>query len=165
MRARWLFSGWWVEVYCHVIIIWSLQVLSESDLEREDKLRKHVAAFPKESEALVDSALSFGGKPRTPVLGRKFIPVGHISLNSEYEEPGYQDPMPGLYFIATFYISAVLQGTGLGRAAMDAVESMAISEPLCAKTLALSTVAREYDGKDERWKALGREPPKVCFLK
>jgi hypothetical protein len=46
---------------------------------------------------------------------------------------------------------------------MDACEHMAVSEPLNAKTLALSTVSNEYDGKDERWKALGREPPKVCF--
>ena len=72
----------------------------------------------------------------------------------------------GVYWIATFYVSSVLQGTGLGRAAMDTVEHMAISEPLCAKTLALSTVANEYEWREEKWKAmaaLGREPPKVCF--
>ena len=28
--------------------------------------------------------------------------------------------------------------------------------------MAFSTVAREFDGRDEKWKALGREPPKVC---
>jgi ribosomal protein S18 acetylase RimI-like enzyme len=110
----------------------------------------------------VDSATTFGGQTRSPT-GRKFIPVGHISLNSEDESKGYQEqePMPGSYSIENFYISAVLQGAGLGRAAMDAVENMAISEPLCAKTLALTTVASVYDGKDERWKALGRDPPKV----
>jgi hypothetical protein len=105
-----------------------------------------------------------GGKPRAPDLGKKFVPVGHISLNKEYETPGYAEPAEGFYWIATFYISAALQFMGLGRAAMDAVESMAISEPLCAKTLALSTVARDYEGKHERWEALGRDPPKVGLM-
>jgi hypothetical protein len=138
--------------------------LSETDAEREEKLKKHLAAFPNEGAALVDSATSLGGKPRTPDAGRKFIPVGHISLNNEYEKPGFTDPVPGLYFISTFYISAALQGTGLGRAAMDAVESMANSEPLCAKTLALSSVSRESNERGEKWEALGREPPKVCWI-
>jgi GNAT superfamily N-acetyltransferase len=94
-------------------------------------------------------------------MGKRFIPVGHISLNKEYETPGYAAPAEGFYWIANFYISDALQGMGLGRAAMDAVESMAISEPLCAETLALSTLAREYVRKGERWTALGKEPPKV----
>jgi hypothetical protein len=74
-------------------------------------------------------------------LEKRFIAVGHISLNKEYESPGHAEPAEGLYWVANFYISAALQFMGLGRAAMDAVESMAISEPLCVKTLALSTVA------------------------
>jgi hypothetical protein len=53
---------------------------------------------------------------------------------------------------------------GLGRAAMDAVESMAISEPLCAETLALSTLARDFVGKGERWRALGKEAPNDGWL-
>jgi Acetyltransferase (GNAT) family len=136
-------------------------VLPESDAERDEKIKRHTAAFPKESEPILDSATALGGKPRTATLGRKFIPVGHISLNKEYETDGYAEPTEGLYWIATFYISAALQFMGLGRAAMDGAEKMAISDPLCAKTLALSTVANEYEGKDERWAALGREPPKV----
>jgi len=47
---------------------------------------------------------------------------------------------------------------------MDAVEKMAISEPLNARVLALSTVANEYAGKKERWEALGREPPVVSLI-
>jgi GNAT superfamily N-acetyltransferase len=125
---------------------------------------KHTAAFPKENEPLIDSATSLGGKPRSAYMGKKFIPVGHISLNKEYETPGYAEPADGFYWIANFYISDALQGMGLGRAAMDAVESMAISEPLCAETLALSTLAREYVRKGETWTALGKEPPKVGLI-
>ena len=90
--------------------------------------------------------------------------MGHISLNKEYETPGYAEPAEGVYWIASFYISAGLQFMGLGRAAMGAVESMAISEPLHAKTLALSTMARDYEGKHERWEALGKDPPKVGLM-
>jgi len=131
----------------------------------EERLKKHTTAYPKETKPLIDSASSLGGKPRAPNVGKTFIPVGHISLNKEYETAGYAEPVEGLYWIATFYISTALQFMGLGRAAMDAVENMAISEPLCAKTLALSTVANEYDDKEERWAALGRDPPKVGLMR
>ena len=113
---------------------------------------------------MLDSATSFGGKPWTPAeAGKRFNPVGHISLNSETvrRSPEYGNEVPGVYYVVTFYISDVLQGAGLGRAAMDVVERMATSEPLCARTLSLNTVAREYPGRDERWAALEREPPKV----
>ena len=136
-------------------------MLSDTDPELEERLRKHTDAFPKESAQLVDSASSLGGKPRTSNAANGLIPVGHISLNKEYETAGFAEPAEGLYWISTFYISSVLQSLGLGRAAMNAVESMAIAEPLCAKTLALSTVASEYESKEERWTALGREPPQV----
>jgi hypothetical protein len=138
--------------------------LPDTDPDRGERLNKHVAAFPKESTSLVDSASSLGGKSRTPNLAKKFIPVGHISLNKEYETPGYAEPTEGLSWIATFYVSTALQSMGLGRAAMDAVENMAIAEPLCAKTLSLSTVASEYEDKEERWTALGREPPQVGLV-
>jgi GNAT superfamily N-acetyltransferase len=101
-----------------------------------------------------------GGKPRPPNLEKNFIPVGHISLNTKYEDPGEPNPGEGVYWIATFYISAALQGTGLGRAAMDAVESMATSEPLCAQALALSTSV-DVDASDPRWAALGKMQSQV----
>ncbi len=44
---------------------------------------------------------------------------------------------------------------------MDTVETMATSYPLCAKTLQLSTVANEYEGREERRKALGLSEPNV----
>ena len=138
------------------------KVLADSDPDRERKIEEHVAAYPNESEPLIDTATSLGGKPRVPSTPAKtFIPVGHISLDTEYETPGFADSRDGLYFITTFYISTALQGSGLGRAAMDVIENTAISEPLSAKTLALSTVAKDYDQKAGKWVALGRDPPKV----
>lgn len=127
------------------------------------KIQKHTTAYPKQSTPLLDTATSLGGKPRlaTDITGREFMPVGHISLNTEYEEPDFVEPEEGLYFIATFWISPPLQSLGLGRASMDAVEAMATNPPLNARVLALSTVANEYEGKAERWAALGREPPKL----
>jgi hypothetical protein len=97
-------------------------------------------------------------------LEKRFIPVGHISLNKEYETSEHAEAAEGLCWIANFYISAVLQFMGLGRAAMDVLENMAISEPLCAKALALSTVANEYEARDEMWTALERDPPKVGLM-
>jgi hypothetical protein len=123
-------------------------------------LQRHIEAFPVESSPIHDTANALGGKPREPNPTKDFIPVGHISLDTEYETPNLLESKEGQYIIATFYVSNVLQGSGLGRAAMDAVEQMAISKPLFAKTLALSTVANEYKGKDEKW-ALGRERPKA----
>ncbi len=123
------------------------QVLSEKIPDRDTKLQTHIAAFPDEEEELVDSASSLGGKPREPTI-EKFLPIGHISLYTEYETPGLEftvfKPEEGVCWIATFYISHVLQSAGLGRAAMDTIEATATSHPLNAKVLALSTVARDY---------------------
>src|SRR5437667_109843 len=64
------------------------QVLTDDDQEKEAKLKKHIKAFQGEQSPLSDSATSFGGKPRSPSSPPKsFIPVGHISLDSEYENP------------------------------------------------------------------------------
>ncbi|KAJ8104396.1 hypothetical protein POJ06DRAFT_244403 [Lipomyces tetrasporus] len=137
-------------------------VLSDEDPERDSKLALHTLQFPVEKESILDSATTFGGLPRMlPNSPRSFIPVGHISLDSENPDPSLADPSQGLYCITTFYISRALQGTGLGRAAMDAVEGRAMQEPLCAKTLALDTIAREFCLDKEAWKALGIPLPTV----
>lgn len=59
-------------------------------------------------------------------------------------------PEEGVYWIKTFYISNALRSKGIGRVAMDIVESMAIDEPLCAKTLALDTAEKEMQKKIHR---------------
>ncbi|KAK9365111.1 hypothetical protein V1509DRAFT_612861 [Lipomyces kononenkoae] len=137
-------------------------VLSDDDPERDSRLALHILQFPGEKESILDSATTFGGKPRMlPNSPRHFIPVGHISLDSENPDPSLADPSQGLYCISTFYISRALQGVGLGRAAMDAVEGMAMQAPLYAKTLALDTVSREVYLNEEVWKALGIPFPEL----
>jgi len=114
---------------------------------------------------LIDTAEALGGKirvPPTPPLS--FIPVGHISLDSETSDPTQADPSKGIYAITTFYVSRVLQHGGIGRAAMDAVEAMAINEPLCAKTLTLDTIANESAKSEEMWASFNIPPPKVKYL-
>jgi len=47
---------------------------------------------------------------------------------------------------------------------MDALELMATSPPLCAKTIALATAADEYEGRTEKHLAMGRKLPEVSLL-
>jgi len=124
-------------------------LLSSLDAQRESMISQHIKAYPKEKQPISDSALSFGGKPRIPSSspGSTFIPIGHISLDSESEDPTK-------YKISTFYVSSALQGKGIGRAAMDAVESMATAEPLNAKTLWLYTAANDNFEDVEKTEAL-----------
>jgi hypothetical protein len=68
-------------------------------------------------------------------------------------------PKENLYWIKTFYIEHAFRSQGVGRAAMDIIESMATSEPLCARTLGLDTVSTE--GAHKLAKLDGKEPPKV----
>ena len=93
--------------------------------------------------------------------------MGHISLDSENEDPNAADPSRGIYQISTFYISTALQSAGLGSATMDKIESLATAQPLNAKTLTLGTAAKEYPDKQANWellKADGKEQPKVCYI-
>lgn len=149
------------------VILTSIQVLSETDPSISSKLTIHTTTWPAESTPISDSCSNFGGKPRVPNPARKFIPVGHISLDSENEDPNAADPSRGIYRISSFYISRALQSAGLGRAAMDEIESLATAEPLNARTLTLGTAANEYVGKKEKWEALtadGQVEPKVRFV-
>lgn len=129
-------------------------------------LAKHVSKYPNERTPLHDSATTLGGHPRTPpnpaVL---FNPVGHVSLNAEHEDASLVDPLNGLYCVTALYVSGALQGLGLGRAAMDAIETHATKEPLLAKALSLDTMAREhYREEDPIWAARGMSVPKVgCY--
>jgi hypothetical protein len=148
-------------------VIDSIQVFSKNDPSVTYKLAVHTRAWPAETTPISDSATSFGGKPRAPNPSRSFIPVGHISLDSEDEDPEAADATRGIYRISKFYVSTALQSAGLGRAAMDEIERLATSEPLNAKTLTLGTVASDYVGKKEKWEALkadGIEEPKVRLL-
>lgn len=46
---------------------------------------------------------------------------------------------------------------------MELVEDMACQEPLCARSLGLSTARSAPEINRERWRAMGKEPPKVSF--
>ena len=140
-----------------------VQILTDDDPHKEDKLGQHFSAFQDEITPLFDTATTFGGSSRRPT-NIPFIPVGHISLDSCYEEPekvASDNLGEGVYWISTFYISKALQKYGLGRAAMDFVEEMAVNEPLNAKTLGLSTARSQPELNRERWAAMKREAPKV----
>lgn len=75
-----------------------------------------------------------------------FLPAGHISLdpqNPEVEDLDLDLPPSGIFWIKTFYVQKSFQGYGVGRAAMDQVEKMAVREPLSATVLALDTMQRD----------------------
>lgn len=78
---------------------------------------------------------------------RRFIPVGHISLDagktSDASQLGIDLPSEGVFWISTFFVTRALQSKGIGRAAMDEIEAMATREPLRARTLMLNTVEKE----------------------
>ncbi len=148
-----------------VIRLTSKQILSEDDPQKEFKLGQHVMQHDNEKIHLMDTATSLAGKPRTTRRLAEFIPVGHISLDFYNEDPSLADPSKGIYYISTFYVSRALQGGGLGRAAMDAIEKMAIEPPLSAKVLALDTLSREQALDDDFWKdedLIGQRPKVPC---
>jgi hypothetical protein len=135
------------------------------DPSKDTLEKQHITAYPSESKPLSDTSLNIGGKTRSTPHIPPFIPLGHISLDSRAADPpnGAYD-LDDAYRLTTFYVSRELQGTGLGRAAMDALEHMAISPPLSAKTIALATAADEYEGRTEKHGALGRKLPEVSIL-
>ncbi|KAI9810597.1 MAG: hypothetical protein M1827_006159 [Pycnora praestabilis] len=138
-------------------------VISSNDRGREAKLAQHIAQWPKETLPISDTAKALQGAPRTPQTSHAFIPIGHISLDSENDEDESLANVPEhLYCISTFYVSPVLRSSGLGRAAMDVVEELAVKGPINAKALALSTLAKEVYDDEERDRAYGNERPKAA---
>jgi hypothetical protein len=136
------------------------------------KLLSHTSKYPEEATPMPDSALSYGGKPRSiPEPQKSFIPIGHIclgsvsltSVNPDYLSPDFAET--GWFWISNFYVSRALQGSGLGRAAMDAVEGMAISEPLNARVLALNAICKVDGEREEKYGALGLVIPPVSILR
>ncbi len=140
------------------------QFLSDDDTEKDSKIIKHTTTYPKETTPLLDTALSFGGKPRTvPQPQRTFTPVGHICLGlvPAYYEDVNSPFAEGSYWISNFYVSRALQFSGLGRAAMDTVESIATSEPLNARMLGLNAINTVDHEGEQKYKALKLPMPPV----
>lgn len=116
-----------------------------------------------ESECLIDTAASINAVPRQP-SHTEFVPIGHISLDSKNEESDHVDldiPTEGVFWIKSFFVQHSAQGKGIGRAAMDEVEAMAVKEPLWAKTLMLSTVDGGDQAREDIAKAIYGAVPKV----
>ncbi|KAE9381843.1 hypothetical protein N431DRAFT_320565 [Stipitochalara longipes BDJ] len=159
----------WIEKQVSAVFNLSWLVLDDTDPSSTTLLAQHTSTYPQESVPLLDSALAYGGKPRTPPSPqRSFIPIGHICLGQVTVDyvppapPGYKPEEAagsGWYWISNFYVSRVLQGSGLGRAAMDTVESIAISEPLNARVLGLNAISKVDEGREAKYEALGLTIP------
>ncbi|KAI1827215.1 hypothetical protein F4861DRAFT_437702 [Xylaria intraflava] len=140
-------------------------VLHPDHPETPSRLERHFAAFPGEVEALLDTAQAVLGRPHKPdPLIPFFHPVGHVTLSTiAVKQELETSPSKGILSITGFYISTVLQGNGLGAAALRHTEKMAKDE-LGAKTITLETIANESCRADSpRMIALKR--PAQAFTK
>jgi GNAT superfamily N-acetyltransferase len=129
-------------------------------------LARHESPVTSEDEKLQDTATAINAVPRQPTE-ECFIPIGHISLDSKNVEAEHIDldlPSKNIFWIKTFYIRQHIQGQGIGRAAMDEVESMAVREPLQAKILMLDTVQKDDQKREEFANATFGGIPKVSGL-
>lgn len=85
-------------------------------------------------------------------FSNNFSPIGHIALSTSNEEarlPELYLPSQGIVWIKTLYVCHALQGEGIGRTAMDIVEEMAAKPPFSAKILALDTIYKDDQLKEE----------------
>lgn len=111
----------------------------------------------------MDTSKTIFGKPRTGPSLAHFHPVGHVSIddNDPYLPVGAIDKVDGIYWITTLYVSSVLQGIGLGSAAMETVERTILTE-IGAKTAGLDVLARETAMEIKEERKRGGELPQVC---
>ncbi|KAJ5209020.1 hypothetical protein N7449_003399 [Penicillium cf. viridicatum] len=109
------------------------------------------AMSPKNDAMLQDTATTINAVSRQPTK-ESFIPIGHISLDSKNPDAEHIElnlPAENVFWIKTFYIRRSIQSQGIGRAAMDEVESMAVREPLLAKILMLDTVQKDDQKRED----------------
>ncbi|CAI7578152.1 unnamed protein product [Penicillium manginii] len=114
-------------------------------------------------EALIDTAVSINAATRQPTQA-EFIPIGHIALDSRNQKAKKIDldiPSVKVFWITSFFVLPNYRGQGIGRAAMDEIERIAIQEPLCAKTLMLDTVEGKDQLREEFAKVTYGRVPKV----
>lgn len=57
-----------------------------------------------------------------------------------------------------------MQSYGIGRAAMDLIESIAINEPFCARTLVLDTIPKDDQANEDIAKAFFGGKTQVCIF-
>ncbi|KAF3391582.1 hypothetical protein F1880_007695 [Penicillium rolfsii] len=143
-------EGAWVQYQTegYKCIYWI--VLPAGDQEAREQV-EDVDLESTESETLRDTAQSINGVYREATQ-KEFVPIGHISLDSRnpgVEKVGVASSAPGLFWIKSFFVSGKFQSKGIGRAAMDEVESMAVREPLCATKLMLDVIPGEDQMREE----------------
>ncbi|KAH7176422.1 hypothetical protein EDB81DRAFT_850327 [Dactylonectria macrodidyma] len=124
-------------------IFWITIPTDGSEADKKSRLQPERLAM--KTAMLKDTSGSIRGMARAPTQ-EAFYPAGHISLDPE--NPGTEVfdldiPKEDVYWIKTFFVLRDLHSKGIGRAAMDTVESMAVEAPLCARTLALDTVQKD----------------------
>lgn len=115
---------------------------------------------------LQDTATTINAVPRRPTK-KSFTPIGHISLDSKNPDAEHIEldlPAENVFWIKTFYVKQSIQGQGIGRAAMDEVEAMAVREPLLAKILMLDTVQKDDQKRKEFANATYGGVPKVSLI-
>ncbi|KAH6607610.1 hypothetical protein Trco_003923 [Trichoderma cornu-damae] len=110
---------------------------------KDEVLAKHLARYPKEKEAIVDTAAVVANSPRTPTSA-SFIPVGHVALDM-YPDRNEKFSLPqSTVWIKSLYVSWAIQAGGFGRSAMYQVERLASLAPLNATVIALDTLTKEF---------------------
>jgi len=134
-----------------LLLTHKLQVLHEDSPKAKEWLSLHLSKNPEEATALQNKA---GSTPPT------FHPVGHISLNFS-DEPDLVDHSLGLFCISEFFISHQLQGSGVGAAAISALENIAKAAPINAKTLSLRcrSALTERGELEACYRDIGQELP------
>ncbi|KAJ2902602.1 hypothetical protein MKZ38_000363 [Zalerion maritima] len=134
-------------------------VLDDSGPAKDKLLDSHVAQFPDESLPLQDTASKLLAAPRDPSQ-EGFLPIGHVgvSLRPDFNEK-VGLPRDGVCWIKTFYVSWVLQGSGIGRTTMTYLESMMTQNPINATIAALDTVPGEWQLAKDNIQNFYSDPP------
>ncbi len=119
----------------------------------------------KERTPLTDSATTLGKASRT-ATNAPFTPIGHIALEAYPDrDERFGLPAGSTLWVKSLYISVALQSTGLGRAAMAAIESKATEAPHNCTALALDTAAGSWQRSEASlasfYDARGLERPEV----
>ncbi|KAK9791415.1 hypothetical protein AB5N19_03196 [Seiridium cardinale] len=145
-----------------LIMYWVALPSASQDIN--EIVQRHLSEFPDEAEPLQDTCTSVLGRPHTP-NSETFIPVGHICLDGCVANHAVNrlniSFHGGVWAIAALYVSRALQGTGIGGAAMTAVEKVSVQE-YGVKALNLCTDSKEDSAVDSpRMIALKRPVPKV----
>ncbi|KAJ5610693.1 Acyl-CoA N-acyltransferase [Penicillium lagena] len=118
---------------------------------RESQIKGNKCLYWIEAEMLQDTAAYINGVARD-ASKRNFVPVGHIALdegNPDAKDIELDLPSEGVFWIKTFFVTHALQSKGIGRAALDEVETMAVKEPLQARILMLDTVQKDDQRRKE----------------